>query len=293
MTHSRRLFASIAVLGLSALATGSVALCPSPAMADNVGYVRLAHLSPDTPAVDVYLGGVAGGAAKKFPAVAYGTVSGYMPVPVGTYSVAMRNVGAADTTTPVLSAQVTVQSGAAYTVAGVGKNADLGLRVIDDDLGLPGPGKAKVRVIQASVRVPLLDVSATNGNAIANGVAFASTTAYREVDPGDWKLKLQASGSSNATEVTARCAAGGVYSVLVLDGKSGGLTVEVRVDAKAGSVVPLGGVDTGAGGLAPRPSHGRLYGGVLLAAGFAALALAGIWMARRPRRQRPAHGTST
>jgi hypothetical protein len=41
--------------------------------------------------------------------------------------------------------------------------------------------------------------------------------------------------------------------VLVLDGKNGGLTVEVRVDARAGAQVPLGGVDTGAGGTAPFP----------------------------------------
>jgi hypothetical protein len=293
MTRSRRLFALIATVGLTTLTTGAVAVvAATPAQAENVGYVRLAHLSPDTPAVDVYLGAVSGGSPRKFPAVAYGTVSGYLPVQAGTYSVAMRNVGAADTASPVLSTQVTVQAGSAYTVAGVGKFADLGLRVIGDDLALPAAGKAKVRVIQASIRAPLLDVSATNGNTIANGVAFASTTNYQEVQPGDWKLKLQPSGTGKATEVNARCAAGGVYSVLVLDGKNGGLTVEVRVDAKAGSVVPLGGVDTGAGGLS-RPNRWPLYGGWLLAAGVGGLLLAGTWLARRPRRQRMAHGSTT
>ena len=50
------------------------ALAAPPAAAASVGYVRLAHLSPDTPPVDVYLSSVAGGAPKKFPAVGYGTV---------------------------------------------------------------------------------------------------------------------------------------------------------------------------------------------------------------------------
>jgi hypothetical protein len=292
MTRIRRFAASAAALGLTVLATGVVAVVAAgPAQADNVGYVRLAHLSPDTPAVDVYLGSVAGGSPRKFPAVGYGTVSGYLPVPIGTYSVAMRNVGAADTSAPVLSTQVTVQAGGAYTVAGVGKFADLGLRVIGDDLALPAAGKAKVRVIQASVRAPLLDVSTTAGGTIANGAAFASTTDYREVQPGDWKLKLQPSGAATATEVTAHCAPGGVYSVLVLDGKNGGLTVEVRVDARAGSVVPLGGVDTGAGGLS-KPNRWPVYGGGLVALGGSALLLVATWLARRPRHRRMAHGSA-
>lgn len=236
------------------LAAPAAVLLPAPAHAATVGYVRLAHLSPDTPAVDVYLSSVAGGAPRKFPAVGYGTVSTYLPLDTGTYSVAMRTVGAAESSQPVLSTSVTVVAGGAYTVAGVGRFADLGLRVINDDLKLPAAGKAKVRVVNASVRAPQLDVSvATTGATIATGAAFATTTDYREVEPGKWPLKLQPSGSTNATEVAANCAAGGVYSVLVLDGKNGGLTVEVRVDARAGAQVPLGGVDTGAGGSAPFP----------------------------------------
>jgi hypothetical protein len=249
----RRLRAALASIGLlvAAGAVGAAVAAP-PAAAATVGYVRLAHLSPDTPPVDVYLSSVAGGPAKKFPAVRYGTVSGYLPLEVGPYSVAMRNQNAAESTPPVLSTQVTVAAGGAYTVAGTGRFAELGLKVINDDLALPSTGKAKVRVINASIRAPQLDVSvATTGATIATGAAFATTTDYREVTPGKWPLKLQPSGTNNATEVAANCAAGGVYSVLVLDGKNGGLTVEVRVDARAGSTVPLGGVETGAGGTAP------------------------------------------
>jgi hypothetical protein len=201
----------------------------------------------------VYLSAVAAGSqARKFPAVAYGVVSAYLPLPAGTYSVAMRNANAPESAAPVLSTQVTVSADKAYTVAGVGRFADLGLRVIDDDLASPAPGKAKVRVVQASARAPMLDVSSSTGTAIATGVAFATTTGYREVDPGSWKLKLQPAGSGSATEVAANCQAGNVYSVLVLDGKNG-LTVEVRTDARQGAVVPQGGMETGVGGTQPPP----------------------------------------
>src|SRR5262249_41372853 len=95
----------------------------SPASAASDGYVRLAHLSPDTPAVDVYLDSVSGSVPQKvFPSVGYGAFSSYLALPTGTYAVSMRLAGAKASTPPVLSTQVTVQAGDAYTVAGVGKH---------------------------------------------------------------------------------------------------------------------------------------------------------------------------
>jgi hypothetical protein len=275
MSRSLRALATTAAVTLAVVTTAAV-----PAQAAAVGYVRLAHLSPDTPAVDVYLAAVDGSSPKKFPAVAYGVVSQYLPLSEGTYAVAMRGAGAAESTPPVLSTQVTVAAGGAYTVAGVGRNAELGLKVIGDDLGLPSAGKAKVRVVQASVKAPVIDVTTSSGATIASGAAFATTTPYREVNPGAWKLKLQPTGSATATEVAADCAAGGVYSVLVLDGKDGGLTVEVRTDAKGGAVVPAGGVDTGAGGTA----HDRtLLITVQVALALILAAGAGLLLIRRRR----------
>jgi hypothetical protein len=273
-----RILRASALSAAAALAVVTTAAVPAQAAA--VGYVRLAHLSPDTPAVDVYLAAVDGSSPKKFPAVGYGVVSQYLPLSEGTYAVAMRGAGAAESTPPVLSTQVTVASGGAYTVAGVGRNAELGLKVIGDDLGLPSAGKAKVRVVQASVKAPVIDVSTSSGTVIASGAAFATTTPYQEVNPGAWKLKLQPQGSAAATEVAADCAAGGVYSVLVLDGKDGGLTVEVRTDAKGGAVVPAGGVDTGAGGTA----HNRtLLMSVQVALAVLVVAGLGAWLVRRRR----------
>jgi hypothetical protein len=274
MTLSRTRRAA-AVLAAALIGFGLSTLFAGPAAAAGVGYVRLAHLSPDTPAVDVYLTAVSGTPApQKFDAVGYGVMSNYLPLPAGTYSVAMRNVGAPASSPPVLSTQVTVSEGGAYTVAGVGKFADLGLRVINDDISLPTGGMSKVRVIQASIRAPLLDVSVAGGSTIANGVAFATTTAYQQVTPGRWNLRLQPAGSANATTVGCTLAAGGVYSVLVLDGKNG-LTIQVRTDARAGSQVPEGGVNTGAGGTsrerAPYPLLLAASLGVLFAAALAAL----------------------
>ncbi|HKS99746.1 MAG TPA: DUF4397 domain-containing protein [Rugosimonospora sp.] len=218
-----------------------------------VGYVRLAHLSPDTPDVDVYLGTVgSSGKPKVFPGVGYGVVSSYLTVPTGTYAVAMRGAGAPASSAPVLTTTVTVSAGQAYTVAGVGHHADLGLRVIDDDLSPPPGGKAKVRIVQASVHAPVLDASIAGSGSgtgeFARDVAFATTTTYYPVTPGRWTLRVNGTNNGPASTLSVHLRPGDVYSLLVLDAKSGGLTAQLRVDAAEQGRVPSGGVPTGAGG---------------------------------------------
>jgi hypothetical protein len=265
---------------VAALAT--VILSAGPAQAAGDGYVRLAHLSPDTPAVDVYLKSDSGAVKdQKFNGVAYGAMSDYLRLPTGTYSVAMRKSGAAESTPPVLTTQVTVDDGAAYTVAGVGRYADLGLRVLKDDLNLPAAGESKIRIIQASVRAPVLDVGGANGRTIADGVQFATTTAYRQVNPGKWTVRVKPTGGGESSDLPCTLGAGNVYSLLVLDDKKGGLKPELHLDAARQGGVPQGGVATGGGGTQPQSPLPM----ALLLAGVAAVATGGVLVAlrRRPR----------
>jgi hypothetical protein len=275
---------SVALLGA---AIGSVTApgAAQAAAAPTIGYVRLAHLSPDTPAVDVYLSAVSGDMKEKtFPAVDYGVVSQYMPLPAGTYTVAMRAAGSPDSDPPVLSTAVTVQAGKAYTVAGVGHNTDLGLRVIPDDLMSPPAGKAKVRIVQASAQVVQLRVSVDGKKVIADEVTFASTTDYIDVNPGRWPLRLEPLPNGTPTDVDVDLNAGGVYSVFVLDTDGGKITAQVRTDAQNGVVIPENGVEAGGGGTAPlRPQTPLLLtaGAGLLLALVASVGLRRVYVRRR------------
>jgi hypothetical protein len=283
LLHSpRRLLATAlaAVLASFILLAGA----PTPALAAGVGYVRLAHLSPDTPAVDVYLSSVSGAISQQvFKAVGYGVVSPYLALPVGGYTVAMRNQGSPPASPPVLSTRVDVVAGQAYTVAGVGRFVDLGLKVIDDDLSAPAAGKAKVRVIQASVKAPVLTVTTDDGSVVADHANFASATGYAQVKAGSWKLTLRPPTGA-ATSASAALAAGAVYSLIVLDGKDG-LTSVLRPDAVSGAVTPVGGVPTGAGGTAPGRFPWPLVAVAVLGA---VLAGSGALLLRRATRARPA-----
>ena len=121
-------------------ATTSTASTASTA-ATGTGWIRLAHFSPNTPAVDVYLYSFGDASAQiVLHHVAYGDASPYEQVPTGDYTVAMRAAGASATSSPVLSASVDVAAGHAYTVAGLGPESGLRLQVLDDELTTP-PGQ--------------------------------------------------------------------------------------------------------------------------------------------------------
>lgn len=137
--HLTALLLMAAMLGSWALPAPAAAAAPASAP---MGYLRLAHLSPDTPSVDVYVSGVADPSLSfVLPGVGYGAVSPYKAVPAGSYVVSMRGAGAPADSPPVLSLTVRVDPGSAYTVAGVGKFADLGLSLIVDDLAMPAPAR--------------------------------------------------------------------------------------------------------------------------------------------------------
>ncbi len=188
---SLALFAS----ALSASAASASRAAPAAAArvrpARGTGWLRLAHLSPNTPPVDVYLYSFGDPAAHAvLRHVSYGTVSPYLPVASGGYTVAMRSVGSRATSPPVLSTSVQVAAGSAYTVAGMGPLAGLRLEVFEDALTTPR-GMALVRVIQASLRQHQV-TSSLGTDVVARKQAFATVTSYQAISPGTWAVQVSA-----------------------------------------------------------------------------------------------------
>jgi hypothetical protein len=278
----RRVVRTTAVAAIVA-AAGLTGAGAAAAETEGNGLLRLAHLSPDTPAVDVYVDAVADpDAGITLEGVGYGTISDYQDVPPGEYTVSMREAGAAADTQPVLSTTVEVGSGRANTVAGVGLFADLGLEIIEDALETPPPGQARVRVLAGAGGAETLDVALADGTPVAEGLAFAATSDYVDVPAGSVGLQLAAAGAE-PTEAPVDLVAGSVYSLVVLD-EAEGLVVQPVLDAASPGVVPQGGVATGAGGAADTGSVGL----VALGAGAATVAAGALVL--HARRNRPGQG---
>jgi hypothetical protein len=277
MTVARRVLATL--LPLAALA---LLATPASAAAGGASYLRLAHLSPDTPLVDVYVGSV-GDPTESFvlAGVGYGAVSPYRPVPPGPYVISMRAAGASESSPPVISTTVDAGPGQAYTVAGTGLSAELGLSVLDDRLDMPDPGRASVRVINAAVSVPLVDCGQAGQEPWARDVAFGTSTGYAQVPLGTWNLEVAAAGRT-ATTLPVTLDTNSVYSVVLVD-RDGGVSAELHRDSSGSALVPLGGVDTGLGGTAG--AAGPLVTG--LVAVLAVLCGLGTVAAVRGSRARP------
>lgn len=257
-----------------------------PAAAQSRGLLQLAHLSPDTPAVDIYVDAVSGpGDAIMLPSVGYGTLSGYREVMPGTYTVSMRRAGDAPSTPPVLSTVVDVQPGSARTVTGLGAFADLALKVLDDDLTLPPADRARVRVIGAAGTARDLDASLA-GTTVATDLAFCNASGYALVPAGATSLEVTPDGGA-PTAVPVDVGAGSVYTVLVLDRPGGGVQVRTKLDAAGTSVVPVGGVEAGEGGSAVLPRERTI---APAAVAVAAAALTGLLLSFRGRLPRRGSG---
>ena len=235
------------LLALALVGAPAVAVATTPAQ-DSPAYLRLAHLSPDTPTVDVYVDSAAD-PSRSFvvPGVGYGVVSQYQPLAPDSYVISMRPAGAPASSPPVISATVDARSGAAYTVAGTGKSADLGLDVLTDKLDIPPAGKASVRVINAALSVPSADVGPVNGPVWAQDVAFGTGTAYVDCPLGRWDLAVSSPETSATVPLTLQ--ENSTYTVLLID-KGNGLEPQVTRDSAGAGTVPSGAIETGLGGAA-------------------------------------------
>ena len=272
-----------AVLGLAAgtvaLAVPVASAAPAAPAKAKVGWIRLAHFSPDTPAVDVYLYSFGNPNAKiVLHHVTYGTVSPYEAVPSGEYTVAMRGAGAKPSSKPVLSTTVNIATGQTYTVAGMGPFSGIRLQVLHDSLVTP-KGKAKIRVIQASLQEHTVKFTA-DGKTVAEHLKFGDYTSYMVVKPGAGQVK--AAGSTLTAVDNVDVKAETIHTFVVLD-NPGALAIDNLVDAAGSHEVPTGNPNTGLGGTAAVAGSSMTAWLAVVAAGLLVTA-AGAVRFRRSRR---------
>ena len=183
----------------SAIGLGLLAGCTDPVVA-NVAHVRVAHLSPDAPAVDfclaehgskAFIGPVLAGAGAP-GGVAYGNVTRYLDVRATQYDVRLVAPGSSvcDSSLglPDFTQLPELPTEGSVTLAAIGLVADkpgFDLRAFVDDTDVAF-GKAKLRFIHASPGAPDVDVGLGGGvvfTPVFTDVAFGATDGYVETSP--------------------------------------------------------------------------------------------------------------
>ncbi len=197
---------------------------PTPAGAE----VRVAHLSPDAPAVDVWVDGKT--VLEKVP---FKAVSDYLTLSPGDHQIQVTPAGAKEPV--VIDATVNLKAKAAYSVAATGllnKN-DLKPMVLGDDRA-PDKAKAKIRFIHTSPDAPAVDVAVTGGPVLFKNVAFRKAGEYLSVDAGTYDLEVRLAGTETvALKVPGvKLDAGTNYSVFAIGlAGDGTLAALPKVDA--------------------------------------------------------------
>lgn len=218
----------LAVALLAALASAVPALAR-----EGEAMVRVAHLSPDAPNVDVYVNGELVGALTNVP---FKTVSSYLPLPAGTQNVKVYPAG--DTSKPIVEADVDLRGGEAYTIGIVGlvEDGSLEAQVYEDDRTLPAKDEAKLRVIHAAPDVDAVDISSRGGDELFADLGFPNATAYAEIPPGTYTLEAEVAGTDNEAFIVPEATLSGatVYSVFAV-GQAKDATLEVVVAEDAGA----------------------------------------------------------
>jgi pimeloyl-ACP methyl ester carboxylesterase len=169
-----------------------------------LGFLRIAHLVPDAPAVDVCL--QSGGENAPFfgpvlkrlgvsEGLSYSQVTRYLPLPARSYRIRVvapnaPNCDQALANLPDTSA--TLPSGAIVTLAATGDLAGFQLTPFIDNADRPERNKTQLRVIHASPNAPAVDVglrTPPNGfTPVFPGVSFRQAAPsggsnYLETDP--------------------------------------------------------------------------------------------------------------
>jgi hypothetical protein len=198
--------------------------------------------------------------------------------------VALRVAGERESADPVVEAEVDLDDGEAYTIAGLGPADELRAAVFEDDLSAPAVGAANVRVIHAALGTGRVDVEALGGPQLARDVAFAKAARYTMVPPGRYGIAVSdADGTRLVSVPDVDFGSGIVYSVVVIGGAGQPLQIVPLVDARGAEVLPAGGVNTGGGGTA---GAGDALGTPWLVAVVAAAVLLGVVVLGRVTRGR-------
>ena len=222
-------------------------------------HLRIAHLSPDTPAVDLCIAPANGAYSKMtlkslgmFDGLAYPNLTSYVEFPVGMYDVRIVHATASDCSTGAVPdlEDFGIHNGVIGTVAAIGvldragpAANDPGLRLaLYNDATTVNTGKAKLRFIHASPGTPAVDVGLGAGAGFTRvfaNVAFGNIAVHAPIDALGFvetspftsavSARLAGAGSDALTVPSVNLPASAIVTAFAIGGKTGATTNPLRV----------------------------------------------------------------
>ncbi|WP_192498435.1 DUF4397 domain-containing protein [Halorussus halophilus] len=163
----------------------------------DTAHVRVAHMSPDAPAVDVLVDGEA-----ALEGVEFGAVSDYLQLSAGEHEVTIQTT---EDETVVFEDTVSFEADTRYTVAAAGEVTEETFEplIFEDDFETDEEN-ASVRLIHVSPDAPAVDVTVEESGAVLyDNVSFGNATDYAEVPAGNYTLEVRPATEDDDGEVVA------------------------------------------------------------------------------------------
>ena len=182
--------------------------------------LRVGHLSPDAPTVDVYANQAQLLANVPFPAV-----TDILEVPADTYTVEVSPAGQYPGTVVIGPADIPLAAGTTTDVLAVNVLASIEPLVLSNDRRSVATN-AKVRIVHASPTAQDVDIYVTAPGTDINtvdptlpGVAFKANTGYIALAAGDYDVTVTPTGTKTAAigPATITIEDGGVYTAIARD----------------------------------------------------------------------------
>ena len=158
--------------------------------------LRVVHMSPDAPAVDVSIEG-----DIVLEDVTYRQASGFLRVDEGDTNI---KVLVANTDTAVIDANLILLTDTKYTVIAADYVANIGPIVIEDNTDAPSSGNAAIRVVHGAPSAPTVDVYVSApGDDFAGltptlpNVPFKAVSDELELPAGDYRVRVTATGNND------------------------------------------------------------------------------------------------
>lgn len=194
---------ALALVG-STMALGAAQM-GSPMQASNTqtqdsSFLRVAHASPDAPAVDVMVDN-----ETVYSNVSFANVSDYVQVQAGTHNVTIA--ASDDPETVVFEDEVALEARTVTTVAASGEiteNASTSFEPImfDDDALEPKSNESAIRIVHLSPDAPTVDVTADNGSVVlAENVSYQESSDYMTVPAGNYTAEIRAATATNDGDI--------------------------------------------------------------------------------------------
>jgi hypothetical protein len=187
------------------------------------GRLRIVHVSPDAPDLDVVLDG-----DTVASDIAYPGSSDYLQLSAGGH---VMQISEANTSTTLIDQDVTVADGTDYTVMVGNRLSDIEALVLTDNNNTPPAGTIRVRAVHGAPGAPAVDIYVTDPGAdltltspVASNVTFGQALPAVETNAGTYEVRVTPTGAKDVIIDSGALTLenGQVRTVIAVDAVGGG-----------------------------------------------------------------------